>query len=178
MGDTTQDLTTMPNGDVYAHGHPIAPGSHMPSHNPTNNTTSNNDRRRSDDPTPQRREEDRETSLPYQGGQSLQGASKGKKLEIFRRSVTSTNVGYANGLGHRMGAGVGTPLSFMIAELKSTKPSVASVQEHKLGKYDFVRLPGLPEDFEWDWLGFPGHNRHSQGLGFCSIDMTDLMTVK
>jgi hypothetical protein len=109
MGDMTQDLTTMPNGDVYSHGHPIAPGSHMPNRNHTNNIASDTDRKRSKEQAQRRREEDGDTRLPYQRRHLLQGITRGKMLEIFRSSVPSTNVGYANGLGHRMGAGVGPP---------------------------------------------------------------------
>jgi hypothetical protein len=158
------------NGDVYNYGRPVAPSSHMPC-TPHERGGGNRtcDNRRTADGTPglrtaDRNPDEREPAVSH-GNEHPAGPRSTLKRESI--SCSSTNVGYSiQGLGHRMGAGKGTPLAALIAEIKETNPTIAGIQEHKLGPHDFSHLPGLQADFKWDWIGFPGPKRGQQGLGF------------
>ena len=171
-----------PDGHVYSHGLPVAPSSHMPhtqhhgaqGEGSCGNRTTSAGRVASGNGVYDRDRIQPDSRMPHTNPQA-------EPCPLWHEliSCSSTNTGYSiQGLGHRMGARVGTPLAAIVIEIESAKPTVAGIQEHKLGPHDFSHLPGLAANFDWDWIGFPGPKRGQQGLGFFVLKVATILFTK
>jgi hypothetical protein len=151
----------------------------MPHSNLTNHPQKDSNRKRDRDKNYNRnnRKNDR-THIHTRKNDAPRTRSMFAALLVSIITIASTNVGYSTGLGHRMGTDKGTPLSHIITEMMTTDPTIQAIQEHKLGTHDYSHLPCMPKGFKWDWLGFPGHNRNSQGLGFFIVKGSTILFTK
>lgn len=87
--------------------------------------------------------------------------------------VATTNVAFSpEGFGHSDGAENHTPLGRYLQQLQERPVYVDAIQEHRLGPYDYQRIPGLEEVApEFRWIGWPGQQEEdtgarTKGLGF------------